>query len=141
MIDNRSMPQDVLIPVLGYPSVTEAVGWLTGAFGFTLRWRIGTHRAQLGVGATAAIAVTEDGPARPSGADHVVVRVPDAAAHRDRAVRYGASCSELEDFPYGERQYTAIDLAGRRWVFSQSLRDVAPQDWGATTANHEEGAG
>ncbi|HET8591336.1 MAG TPA: hypothetical protein VFM01_16990, partial [Nakamurella sp.] len=71
MIDNRSMPLDVLIPVLGYPSVTEAVGWLTGAFGFTLRWRIGTHRAQLGVGATAAIAVTEDGPARPSGADHV----------------------------------------------------------------------
>jgi len=33
------------------------------------------------------------------------------------------------DFPYGERQYTAEDLAGRRWTFSQSIADVDPQEW------------
>jgi len=41
---NRSMPEDVLIPVLGYPSVSEAVAWLT-RFGFTVRWQIEDHRA------------------------------------------------------------------------------------------------
>ena len=74
--------------------------------------------------------MTEDGPAGPSGADHVMVRVPDAAAHGDRAVRYGASCTELEDFPYGERQYTVADPGGHVWTFSESVADVDPADWG-----------
>jgi hypothetical protein len=46
------MPEDVLIPVLGYPSVSEAAAWLTRAFGFSVRWRVEEHRAQLGVGLT-----------------------------------------------------------------------------------------
>jgi uncharacterized glyoxalase superfamily protein PhnB len=33
-------------------------------------------------------------------------------------------------FPYGERQYTALDPAGRRWTFSQSIADVDPAAWG-----------
>ena len=42
---NRTMPDDVLVPVLGYPLVSEAVVWLTKAFGFTFRWQIEDHRA------------------------------------------------------------------------------------------------
>ena len=34
------------------------------------------------------------------------------------------------DFPYGERQYTAIDYSGRAWTFSESIADVDPRDWG-----------
>jgi len=34
------------------------------------------------------------------------------------------------DYPYGERQYTAEDLAGHRWTFSQTIADVAPEEWG-----------
>jgi hypothetical protein len=34
------------------------------------------------------------------------------------------------DYPYGERQYTAEDLGGHRWTFSQSIADVAPEEWG-----------
>jgi hypothetical protein len=41
---NRTMPDDVLVPVLAYPSVSEAVVWLTKAFGFTFRWQIEDHR-------------------------------------------------------------------------------------------------
>jgi uncharacterized glyoxalase superfamily protein PhnB len=37
---------------------------------------------------------------------------------------------EPKDFPYGERQYTAEDPASHQWTFSQSLADVAPEDWG-----------
>jgi uncharacterized glyoxalase superfamily protein PhnB len=131
MIHNRSMPTDVLIPVIAYPSVSEAVAWLADAFGFTLRWQVGTHRAQVGVGPTAAIAIVA-GEVTP-GADHVMVRVEDIDAHRARAEAAGARVTEIGEFPYGERQYTATDFAGRSWVFTESVADVAPSDWGATT--------
>lgn len=131
MIRNRSMPDEVLIPVIGYPSIADAIAWLTDAFGFSLRWRVGSHRAQLAIGPSAAIAIVVGEPA--TGNDHVMVRVDDIAAHRARAEAAGATVSEVGEFPYGERQYSAVDFAGRRWVFSESIADVAPGDWGATT--------
>lgn len=131
MIHNRSMPSDVLIPVIGYPSVPEAVAWLSDAFGFELRWQVGSHRAQVAVGPTAAIAIVAGEVMR--GGDHVMVRVEDIEAHRARAEAAGASVSDIGEFPYGERQYTATDFAGRTWVFTESVADVAPADWGATT--------
>jgi hypothetical protein len=36
------------------------------------------------------------------------------------------------DHPYGEPQYTAEDFAGHRSTFSQSIADVAPEEWGGT---------
>jgi uncharacterized glyoxalase superfamily protein PhnB len=128
MLVNRSMPTDVLIPVLSYPSVSDAVEWLTRAFAFTLRWQVGEHRAQLGVGTSAALAVTSGEPTL--GSDHVMVRVDDIDAHRDRASAAGADVGDIAEFPFGERQYTAVDLIGRTWVFTQSISDVAPEDWG-----------
>lgn len=130
MIHNRSMPSDVLIPVIGYPSVSEAVEWLSAAFGFQLRWQAGSHRAQVAVGPTAAIAIVAGDVTR--GGDHVMVRVADIEAHRARAEAAGASVTDIGEFPYGERQYTATDFAGRTWVFTESVADVAPSDWGAT---------
>ena len=35
-----------------------------------------------------------------------------------------------QDFPYGERQAVVEDFAGRSWKFSQSIRDVKPEEWG-----------
>ncbi len=133
MLTNRSMPEQTLVPVLGYPDVKEAVAGLCEAFGFSLRWRIGDHRAQLGVGVGAAVAITRGD--RPVGdtVDHVMVRVDDVDEHCRRARAHGAEIvSEPADLPYGERQYTARDFAGRSWVFTQSVADVAPEDWGAT---------
>ena len=40
---------------------------------------------------------------------------------------------EPTDFEYGERQYTAEDLAGHQWTFSETLVDVAPETWGGTS--------
>lgn len=134
MLTNRTMPHDVLIPVLGYPDVAEAVTWLCGAFGFTPRWQAGRHRAQVGVGPSAAIALVEDAPlAMSRNADHVMVRVDDVDAHHQRAVDYGATVTaEPTDHFFGERQYTVLDHIRRTWVFTQSIADVAPQEWGAT---------
>jgi uncharacterized glyoxalase superfamily protein PhnB len=131
MLVNRSMPTDVLVPVLCYPSVSEAVNWLTRAFGFTLRWQVGEHRAQLGVGPSAALAVTRGDPI--PGSDHVMVRVEDIHEHRDRAAAAGADVGEVAEFPFGEQQYTAVDLVGRAWVFTQTVSDVAPEEWGGRT--------
>lgn len=133
MQTNRTMPANVLVPVLAYPSVSEAVAWLTTAFGFTFRWQIEDHRAQLGAGEEAAFAITQ-GPVPSDGSDHVMVRVADVDAHRERARQAGAEVGEAEDHLYGERQYTAVDHAGRSWVFSQSVRDLDPSDWGARTS-------
>ena len=73
MLNNRSMPCATVIPELAYPNVgPSSTDWLRDAFGFTLRLRIGDHRAQLNVG-DGAVVVTEqrwtDPPAPPHAAD------------------------------------------------------------------------
>jgi len=125
------MPASTVIPVLAYPDVTEAVAWLSAAFGFTLRLGIGDHRAQLNVG-DGAIVITGGAPTEaPRGADAMMIRVDDARAHCERARANGAAIAmEPADFPYGERQYTAVDFTGRAWTFSESIADVDPRDWG-----------
>ena len=56
MKKNRSVPEAIVIPVLIYPDVRAAVAWLTEAFGFVERVRIGeNHRAQLAFGDGAVI--------------------------------------------------------------------------------------
>jgi uncharacterized glyoxalase superfamily protein PhnB len=82
--------------------------------------------------ARAAIAITQ-GFLPTGGSDHVMIRVSDVDAHRARASAAGAAVDEAEDHFYGERQYTATDLAGRNWVFSQSIADIDPAAWVART--------
>ena len=50
----------------------------------------------------------------------------------------GYSCGarvlqEPTDYEYGERECTVEDLAGHRWQFTQTVRDVAPEEWGGVT--------
>ncbi len=136
---NRSIPQATVIPVLVYPDVRAAVAWLSDAFGFVERLRIGDdHRSQLSVGNGAVIVgdVRQDRrPPRPDEVTHaVMVRVEDARTHCERARAHGARIvTEPTDFEYGERQYTVEDLAGHHWTFSQTLADVAPEQWGGTS--------
>ena len=136
MRNNRSIPQATVIPVLIYPDVRAAVAWLSEAFGFRERVQIGEdHRSQLQVGDGAVIIgdVRRDRrPPRPGEVTHsVIVRVEDVRAHFEHARAHGAHVvEEPTDYPFGERQYTAEDPAGHQWTFSQTLQDVAPEDWG-----------
>jgi uncharacterized glyoxalase superfamily protein PhnB len=135
---NRSIPSPVVIPVLVYPDVREAVRWLGEAFGFEERLRIGeNHRSQLKVGDGAVIVADvrrEQRPPRPGEVTHsVLVRVEDARAHCERARSNGAQIvMEPTDFEYGERQYAAEDPAGHRSTFSETLEDADPAAWGGT---------
>ena len=136
MKQNRSIPRSTVIPVLIYPDVREAVEWLTQAFGFAERVRIGeNHRSQLNVGDGAVIVGDVRGqrrPPRPGEVTHsVMVRVVDANAHYERAKAHGARIAmEPTDLEFGERQYTAEDPAGHHWTFSETRVDVAPEEWG-----------
>jgi uncharacterized glyoxalase superfamily protein PhnB len=136
---NRSIPRAVVVPVLTYPDVRAAVEWLCDAFGFVERVQIGDdHRSQLRAGDGAVIVADVRGdrrPPRPGEITHaVMVRVEDVDAHCRRARERGARIvEEPVDQMFGERQYAVEDLAGHRWTFSQTLRDVAPEEWGGVT--------
>jgi uncharacterized glyoxalase superfamily protein PhnB len=136
MLANRSMPRCTVIPELAYPDVSDAARWLCEVFGFTIRLRIGNHRAQLNVGECAIVVRERRGSAADSAdaAHSVLVRVEDVDAHHARAVERGAQVfGPPTTFPYGERQYSVKDPGGHVWTFSQSVADVAPEEWGGTS--------
>jgi uncharacterized glyoxalase superfamily protein PhnB len=139
MKPNRSVPPPSVVPVLSYPDVRAAVAWLSAAFGFVERTRIGeSHRAQMSIGADGAVIVAELRGEKPAQADEVThltrVRVEDVSAQFGRAREHGARVLEPPtDREYGERDFTVEDLAGHRWQFAETVRDVAPEDFGCTT--------
>ena len=138
MPSNRSAPPGPIVPVLAYGDVNQAIAWLTKAFGFSERFRTapepdGTiHHAQMAVGEGAIILngqrVSEPGVS----IQRIFVRVEDVNAHFERVREFGARILRAPaDCAFGERQYTAQDLAGNEWTFSQSIEDVEPEAWGA----------
>jgi len=135
MIQNRSAPPGTIVPWLAYPDVDRAIAWLCGAFGFTERLRTppgpdgSIHHAQLAVGA-GSVVCTAASAAKPGVS--LFVPVEDVDAHCARARQFGARIvGEPRTCEFGERQYSAEDLAGYRWTFSQSVADIDPKDWGA----------
>jgi uncharacterized glyoxalase superfamily protein PhnB len=136
MQPNRSIPAATVIPVLTYPDVRAAVAWLAESFGFAERVRIGAdHRSQLSFGDGAIIVADTGATRRPPDPDvitqSVTVRVTDVQTLCERARANGAEVvMEPTDFPYGERQRTVLDPWGHHWTLSQTLADIAPEDWG-----------
>jgi len=140
MKHNRSVPPPTVTPVLSYPDVRKAVEWLTGAFGFAERVRIGeSHRAQMSIGDGGAMIVADVRDERQAPRrdvyDHVIkVRVEDVDSQFKRACEFGATVlGGLTDREYGERDCLFEDLAGHHWEFSQTIRDVAPEEFGCQT--------
>lgn len=139
MKSNRSIPSATVIPVLVYPDVRAAVEWLTEVFGFAERIRIGEdHRSQMRIGEDGAVIVADVRGQRtaptPGVETHLLkVRVEDVRAQYERVKSHGAPIvAELAEQPFGELQFTVDDLAGHRWEFCESVRDVAPEEWGGT---------
>jgi uncharacterized glyoxalase superfamily protein PhnB len=137
VLTNRSIPTTTVIPVLVYPDVRAAVAWLTAAFGFVERVRIGEdHRSQMQVGDDGAVIVADvrgEQQAPQAGVvTHVIkVRVADVDAQFERARSHGARVlQDPTEHEYGERECTLEDLAGHRWQLTQTMRDIAPEEWG-----------
>ena len=131
MLMNRSIPHSTVLPELAYPNIGEAIEKLREAFGFTLRLRIGDHRAQLNVGDGAVILIEID--RNVSLKSSVLVRVDDVNAYYERARKCGLRILRVPtDYPFGERQFVVEDFAGHHWCFSQSIFDADPNEWGGT---------
>jgi uncharacterized glyoxalase superfamily protein PhnB len=125
---NRSVPPCAVIPVLIYPNPTEAANWLSKAFGFTVRLRIANHRIQMKAG-EGCFTIAE-GTASPNNSQFVQVRIEDATSHCERARQNGALIlTEPQEQPYGERQYNVQDFYGHKWDFTETIADVAPEEW------------
>jgi uncharacterized glyoxalase superfamily protein PhnB len=117
-----------VIPVLVYPDPNAAAEWLAKAFGFTVRLRIANHRIQMKAGE--GCFTIREGSVTPNHSQSVQVRVEDAMGHCHRARQNGAIIlSEPVEHPYGERQYNAEDFYGHRWDFTETIADVAPEEW------------
>jgi len=143
MAVNQSAPDASVVPILVYADVARAIDWLCSTFGFAERLRherdgVVGH-AQLVVG-TGAIMIGREGgefhaPHRDGISQFVHIAVDDVDRHFAHAKQSGARIvSPPHDLPFGERQYTAEDPEGHRWVFSQHVADVAPHQWGAKLA-------
>jgi PhnB protein len=132
-------------PYLLYEDVAGALDWLGRAFGFRESLRF-----QDDAGAITHAEMELDGgeimlghpgpdyrnPRRLGETTQLVhVYVDDVDAHFEKAREAGAEIvSEPKDQEYGDRRYDAKDPEGHLWSFAQRMREVSPDDWGATEA-------
>ncbi len=134
-----------ITPYLLYEDVPAALDWLAGAFGFRERLRFtgddGTvNHAEMEYGAgVIMLGDPGDDYRNPKRSGTVTVQihvyVDDVDAHCERARAAGATIRrEPADQEYGDRNYTAVDPEGHLWMFGQHIRDVKPDEWGATEA-------
>jgi uncharacterized glyoxalase superfamily protein PhnB len=140
------------VPVLVYDNVGDAISWLCQNFRFAERFSYGPKDApegaflNVGEGGSVALTMSRTGQS-PAWDDHASLRPPrdgevtysvgvqvaNVDAHYAHAQRNGVRVfGPPATHSFGERQYTAEDLAGHRWTFSQSVADVAISDWGGT---------
>lgn len=140
-------PYPTVTPYLLYEDVAAALDWLHRAFGFTERLRFAdddgiVNHAEVVVEDGGVVMLGHPGPEyrnpRRSGAGSALIHVvvADVDAHHRRAAAAGAEVLRPpEDQAYGDRRYDVLDLEGHLWSFAQPVRDVAPEEWGAQTAD------
>ena len=95
-------------------------------YGETLGWKLGTD--EKGVAGFAfgsgylVIHADEAGQAstRRAGGMHVEVQVEDVNAEYDRLQKLGVQVNELQDQPWGERNFSFADPDGYTWFYGQS---------------------
>jgi len=139
MINNRSVPTNIILPHVVYQNVPQAIAWLERAFGFSVHYTYGdpVNGAQMFLG-NAWIMVRQARPAQASpsslgfGTQSLTIFVEDVEGQLSRAKAAGARIVEdLNETMYGELQFGVEDLDGHHWLFSRHARDVDPQGWGA----------
>jgi uncharacterized glyoxalase superfamily protein PhnB len=146
---NRSVPTDAVLPHVAYRDVAKAITWLTRVFGFTEHYHYGDpvkiSGAQMFLG-EAWIMLHNARPGSRSPAEagfrtqSLTVFVDNVDAHFEQAKSAGAKIVEdLHETEYGERQYGVEDLDGHHWLFSKHVRDLSPDEWGATIVNRGAG--
>jgi uncharacterized glyoxalase superfamily protein PhnB len=132
-----------IVPELVYQDVAAALDWLSTVFGFreTLRHTLDDGRvshADMDIGGGGVVMLTNVGGELRSPANDghvckkVIVFVDDVDRHFAAVEEAGVeTLHEPTDKPWGLRQYLVKDCEGHLWEFSQHVRDVPAQEWGA----------
>lgn len=131
-----------IMPSLRYEDVGAALAWLSETFGLRehLRWTgeggvVRHSEMRIGDAFVELSSATDDNPSpRAVGkvSHSLVVLVDDVDSHHEHARASGATIlAAPADKPWGLRQYTAEDLEGHHWEFSQYVRNAPPAEWGA----------
>lgn len=135
-----------ITPYLLYEDCDAALDFLARAFGFeeVLRYTGAegyVNHAETRLG-DASVYMGDPGPQyrNPKNTGHesvgIYVVVDDVDNHYDRAKSEGAEITEEPtDQDYGHRRYSARDPEGHHWYFAQAVKEVAPDEWGATVAS------
>ena len=115
-----------VFPFTRYADANAAIEWLSRAFGFK---ELAVYRDDTGAVQHAEMSlgpgIVMFGEGDPS-EQGVYVAVDDVDAHYERAKVAGADIvREIEDTPYGSREYTARDLEGHLWSFGTYRPEVA----------------
>ena len=135
-----------ITPYLLYEDGSAAIDFLVRAFGFeeVLRYQSpegGIGHAELSLGGANVFLGEPGGDYRSpkrlgTTTVGIHVYVDDVDSHYEQARAAGA---EIKEEPahqsYGDRRYTARDAEGHHWFFATRVKDVAPQEWGATVAS------
>jgi uncharacterized glyoxalase superfamily protein PhnB len=137
----------VVTPYLLYQDCEAALEFLSRAFGFEESLRYAGEQgyvshAEMHFGDSGVMYMGDPGDEyrnpKELGQETVgiYVEVEDGVdALCDRAREAGAEIvEEPTDQDYGHRRFTARDPEGHMWYFAQALREVAPEEWGATVA-------
>lgn len=134
-----------IIPYLLYADVDAALEFLARAFGFEERLRYTgaagyVNHAEMRLG-DGIIFLGDPGDdyrnPKQLGQRTVLINVyvEDVDKHYERARAAGTEIlEEPADQEYGERRYAAADPEGHHWFFAQVVREVAPEEWGATVS-------
>jgi uncharacterized glyoxalase superfamily protein PhnB len=133
-----------IFPTLRYANAPAAIDWLKRAFGFERQFvvpgpdnTIAHAQLKLGPGVIMLGSAENDalGPRTPRELGGVTqaayIYVADVDTHYKRAKEAGAEMvRELEDTPYGSREYSARDPEGHIWYFGTYLPEDMPTDTG-----------
>jgi uncharacterized glyoxalase superfamily protein PhnB len=122
-------PTDVIYARLAYEDEIAAIDWLTKAFGFRERDRKANPEGSVlawlelegGTVMVCRVGYGLQSPKKLGGVSHkMICYVEDVDAHYERAKAAGAVIDrELDDTPWGDRRYEAIDPEGHPWHFAQ----------------------
>ena len=110
-----------IYPFMRFADADAGIAWLAEAFGFEEHAVYrgedgGVMHAELSLGP--GMIMLGHGDPLDQTQHGVYVAVEDADAHYERAKAAGAEITrELEDTPYGSREYTAKDPEGHVWSF------------------------
>ena len=123
-----------IIPLLVYEDIPAAHDFLVEAFGFKPG---GIERNEKGLPVHAEVLAGDvtvwihrvtaehemaSQASLPAANSGLVVHVDDVDAHYEHARAHGAIIeTELQDQPYGQREYAARDPEGHRWWFASPL--------------------